>query len=369
VRRAQLLSMDALVSLVLVIMILGTVSATSESLRSGITSMIGWYERSNIADNMLDVLTKSPGVPEDWEANPSNLKLVGLASEKGVVSWAKVSSLVSLIQNNNPRVRSSLLKLSMGRNFELVLFRGGWNFSVDYDWNPNGPNPPLKPKEFSANYIIPSEEYSNGTPLSPWNVSSRTTSLIIPILNLNGTISIGADGNAVRSSMNSSPWVLYSRRIASVEVFKYSSSVNVTSPGIRLLIGGNLISAVPSYAQLEITLPRRTGYALFVVVDGVNIKLLGVWRDDGKVGGALWKKEGNGAPSLIKEYTGEGDSVTVPWRDIFNSKPAEGTETSVGLWIYSKNLPWVQLDDGGGIRAYLSPRMEPMLLSLWVWGE
>ncbi len=371
VRRGQLLSMDALVSIVLVIMILGTVSATSESLRSGITSMIGWYERSNIADNMLDVLTKNPGVPEDWERDPSSVEVVGLAGEDGTISWEKVQSLIYLIAQNNTRAKSSLLNMSMGNDFELVLYRGGWNFSVNYTWNPNqnsGYTPPLQLDSFNASYVFPADMYYNGTYQSPWNLSSEVTPLIIPVVNLNGTVSIGANSRDVMFSMNSSPWVLYSQRRTSMEVFIYNASINVTSNRVRLIMSGSLLFAVPSYARLRITLPDTTGYSLFIVEDGVNLKLLAVWRTDGNVEGALWEKGVNGSLSIIANYSSDNDSLTIPWSDLFESNPAEEGSASVGLWVYSKNLPWVYLEDLNNINTCLGPKMDLMLINLWVWG-
>ncbi|WP_148882862.1 hypothetical protein [Thermococcus aciditolerans] len=120
-RRGQLFSMDALISIVLVIMILGTVSATSESLRSEITSLVGWYERANIADNMLDVLTKSPGEPEDWEENPQNVRVVGLLDrQEGYLNYEKIKVLFDLVQSGNSNVISSLCNLSHDNNFKLT---------------------------------------------------------------------------------------------------------------------------------------------------------------------------------------------------------------------------------------------------------
>ncbi len=130
-RRGQLLSMDALVSLVLVIMILGTVSATSESLRSGITSMIGWYERANIADNMLDVLTKSPGVPEDWYTNINSLKVLGLKSNTSILGldYNRVRALA--LNFNNPSVLSVLKKMSLGKDFSIEFYLSSFQVSIE----------------------------------------------------------------------------------------------------------------------------------------------------------------------------------------------------------------------------------------------
>jgi len=141
VRRGQILSMDALISVVLVIMILGTLASASDNLKYEITSLVNWYERANVADNMLDVLVKTPGVPADWEENPAALKHVGLAGHHGGIAEKKVKKLLEILGKDDEvkrRVVDDLLNLSMGNDFELVLYTGYWNVTIDYEWNPFG---------------------------------------------------------------------------------------------------------------------------------------------------------------------------------------------------------------------------------------
>gem|GEM_PF-5928205 len=125
-----------MVALVIVVIMLGTVTATSESLRGEITSMVGWYERANIADNMLDVLTKSPGEPSNWVEDPSTVRVVGLADNRsGGVSYRKMMGLIDAVENNVPAVRESLTQMCGDKDFELLFFQGKWNFSVAYNWS------------------------------------------------------------------------------------------------------------------------------------------------------------------------------------------------------------------------------------------
>jgi hypothetical protein len=129
VRRGQLLSMDALVSIVLVIMILGTVSATSENLRSEITSLIGWYERANIAENMLDVLTKSPGEPDDWYLNASAARVIGLRSldKPYALSYRKLMALNS----SRAGIIGKLTTLASNKDFMIEAFLSKYNVSIE----------------------------------------------------------------------------------------------------------------------------------------------------------------------------------------------------------------------------------------------
>jgi len=77
-RRGQLLSIDALLSLVIVVMVVGVVMNTNDMIKAEITNLLDWYDRANIANNMLDVLIKNPGYPEDWEEGAADVKVVGL---------------------------------------------------------------------------------------------------------------------------------------------------------------------------------------------------------------------------------------------------------------------------------------------------
>lgn len=131
-RRGQLFSMDALISLVLVIMVLGTVSATSENLRDEIASMIGWYERANIADSMLDVLTKSPGEPEDWESNPSSVMIVGLRSPKypHALDYNKVKALVDYFSTSTA-IQNALYDLGHMKDFQMELYLTQMDVSIN----------------------------------------------------------------------------------------------------------------------------------------------------------------------------------------------------------------------------------------------
>lgn len=131
-RRGQLFSMDALISLVLVIIVVGTVSATSENLRGEIASMIGWYERANIADSMLDVLMKSPGEPEDWESEPSSVIVVGLRSTKypHALDYNKVKALMDYFSTSTA-IQNALYNLSHMKDFQMELYLTQMDVSIN----------------------------------------------------------------------------------------------------------------------------------------------------------------------------------------------------------------------------------------------
>jgi len=224
VRSGQLLSMDALISIVLIIMIFSTVSATSESLRNEITSMIGWYERANIADNMLDVLTKSPGEPEDWEEHPRNVIVVGIKDRNsGFVSYSRVRSLLRL--KTEMSVLASLNKMSAGKDFWLsfrVMSSLVTPPEVEVNITPGAPNyiSACDPASLPADRQVIAKcesgnfKFSGYQPLSPppWWLNNYSNAYSVCILSttfvgdnfkltigdyfgVNGSLSVGSDGH------------------------------------------------------------------------------------------------------------------------------------------------------------------------------
>ncbi|AHL23128.1 hypothetical protein [Thermococcus nautili] len=137
-RRGQLLSFDALLAIVIVIFMLGAVSATSDNLKAGITNLLGWYDRTSIPDTMLDVLLQSAGTPSNWDENISALVVPGLRASSGqYVDYNKAVTFFDLLKNNDSRVQSALLNLSLGHPFLLDFYLGKWSFEANFTWNPN----------------------------------------------------------------------------------------------------------------------------------------------------------------------------------------------------------------------------------------
>jgi len=137
-RRGQLLSFDALLAVVMVIFMLGAVSATSDNLKAGITNLLGWYDRTSIPDTMLDVLLQSAGTPPNWDENISALVVPGLRASSGqYVDYNKAVTFFDLLKNNDSRVQSALLNLSLGHPFLLDFYLGRWTFKANFTWNPN----------------------------------------------------------------------------------------------------------------------------------------------------------------------------------------------------------------------------------------
>lgn len=150
VRRGQIFSIDAFISIIVLIMVLSAVSATSESLRMEIGSLIGWYERANIANNMLDVLLDTPGVPPDWEANPVHVRVVGLRDSEN--SYFIDYTKLEVLGEKPATLLSALLNESSGKDFLISVYVSRFRVSISGHFprvylqnmtfaNPNG-NPP-----------------------------------------------------------------------------------------------------------------------------------------------------------------------------------------------------------------------------------
>lgn len=127
-RRGQLLSIDAMLSLVIVVMVIGVVMNTNDMIRAEIINLLDWYDRANIANNMLDVLTKSPGYPEDWASNVSNAKMVGLGDKKYpfALSYEKIIAL----NRSKDNLTSIFNQLARGKDFLFEIYVSKFNVSV-----------------------------------------------------------------------------------------------------------------------------------------------------------------------------------------------------------------------------------------------
>ena len=120
-------------------MIIGAVSTTSENLKNGIASLVSWYGRSNIANNMLDVLLKTPGLPENWSENVSLIRVPGLRLSDGpYIDYSKVEALIKGINSQNPSLINALWNLSNHHNFELAFSFPKRFIHLQYSYNLSG---------------------------------------------------------------------------------------------------------------------------------------------------------------------------------------------------------------------------------------
>ncbi|MBO8175118.1 MAG: hypothetical protein H0Z18_07665 [Thermococcus sp.] len=131
-KRGQVLSLDALLSLVIVVMVIGVVINTNDIIKAEITNLVEWYDRANIANNMLDILTKSPGYPKDWEESNVPLKVLGLVSLEypAAVDYNKIVGLSERVYNNDSSLIDSLENLSSKKDFMVDIYLRQYSIDV-----------------------------------------------------------------------------------------------------------------------------------------------------------------------------------------------------------------------------------------------
>jgi len=128
-RRGQLLSIDALLSLVIVVMVVGVVMNTNDMIKAEITGLLDWYDRANIANNVLDVLTKNPGYPEDWESNVSNVKMVGLRDN--AYPFALDYDKIIALNRSRDNLTEIFNQLARGKDFLFEIYVSKFNVSIE----------------------------------------------------------------------------------------------------------------------------------------------------------------------------------------------------------------------------------------------
>ncbi|WP_461867088.1 hypothetical protein [Thermococcus sp.] len=341
-RRAQVFTLDALLSMVLVIMVLGVVLNTSESITTEITNLAGWYERANFANNMLDVLTKSPGDPENWELNISALKSVGLRSS--AYSYADdYIKLITLVRNANlPVVRDSLLNLSSWKDFQLNIYLT--NISVELNVVSTSP---VNVQVVNVSYVYAS------------NLSKPTFNITF----ING--SLVTNENIINSSKLNAKWILYQHKNIILARRIYYGQVNISKH--CEVLSGILKNNVPPYSRLEIDVPSdENGYVIFSVLDGNQGKALVIQKESAT---------SNVNATIVTEnntltYVGNLTTVVIPWSSLFEEFNSENTVKIVDIWVYDDTFTGtVTMRDLNALGVILAPRLEPAILKLWVWGS
>jgi len=107
------------VTLILLALVLTVLNTAYTSLNVFIES--SWeHESQNIALNMLRDLRDTPGYPENWESNTSNVKVIGLASpnEPGKLSLDKLRAFNNM---DDYEVYNVIMEIYGLRGFKIIL--------------------------------------------------------------------------------------------------------------------------------------------------------------------------------------------------------------------------------------------------------
>jgi hypothetical protein len=189
-RKGQLLSIDALLSLVIVVMVVGVVMNTNDMIKAEITGLLDWYDRANIANNMLDVLTKNPGYPENWEEDVSSVRMVGLRDND--YPFALDYEKILALNRSKEDVTSILNQLVHGKDFLFEVYVSKFNLSVSGSFpkiylnnvtfeNPRGTPP-------GVNFNITKKESENPNRDNSWFEASY-----IEVRNIGGISYVNGD--------------------------------------------------------------------------------------------------------------------------------------------------------------------------------
>lgn len=282
-RRGQLLSLDAMLSLVMVIMILGTVTTTADNLRGEITSLLGWYERANVADNMLDVLVKNPGVPSDWEANPSGVKVVGLRSENYTYALSYEKLLALKNHFDDASVKESLLNLSMGKDFRMEFYLSSFNVSISGRF----------PRYYLHNLLLPGNDLGN---VKISKAGPGNTEFSISYINLTRDGTSYVNGDVCSLTLGNSGNV--SLKPGDHLVFVATEAINVTVQG-----GQTFEKTLPSNVKVEFEVIDSTSqYRMSVTGCPGNITSIHI-GGQGQVQIRISARD-NALPQLKSNFTG-----------------------------------------------------------------
>lgn len=94
-RKGYLFSIDAVVSLVLFIALFAFVISLWTLYAIRLNENMATEELQLVAFQVIDVLTKSPGVPSNWEQNPTQTTMLGLRRNPGSLDPAKVAAFLA----------------------------------------------------------------------------------------------------------------------------------------------------------------------------------------------------------------------------------------------------------------------------------
>ena len=352
-RRGQILSLDAMFSLVLVIMILGMISTTSTAMKNEITTMIGWYERSNIGDTMLDIITKTPGDPDNWETDPSKLKQLGLENPNypDTLDYDKVEALNESYQNNDETLKEILSNLSMGKDFSLSFFLT--KVEIDGDVT-------VQEGAISSNLVI-KYIYATEVVHADYNITL-----------INGEFV--DDPDEIKASIERSPWVIYSERRMPMSKMVYANRYTITPSDIpKEMYVGTLTTTVPDYMTFKIAF-SDPGYVVLVAwLRGTNVSgysVLAAYRtEEDTTMKAIINQTINGN-NVVRYYSSQSpDYIIIPWND-FLTTVKQGEKLDIYVWVYKmSDVNVMEFEDLNGINTLMKPQVSPTVLKLRVWDD
>lgn len=107
-RAGQVVLFDLIMSFVLFLMLFGAASYLWNASLSGLQETTSRYHLQERAIQANELLVRSPGIPERWEADLSRMRVLGLATRDRVLSPQKVGNITNIeyaVLKNGLRLR------------------------------------------------------------------------------------------------------------------------------------------------------------------------------------------------------------------------------------------------------------------------
>ncbi len=200
--------------------------------------MVGWYERTNLAGNMLDVLINSPGEPINWSENLSIVRVPGLRSPvEPYVDYNRVKSLFEGARSGNTALLGALWNLSGLNNFKLVFYFVNSSVSANYSLS------------ISSSSLLSPPAVLEICSLSQVNVLPNSTSIVIHCPSgvfyfSHSGVSYSYYGNPYSVCVLNSAFVGNNFEVYVGQTFSINGSLSVASDGTvntsSLYVNGNL---------------------------------------------------------------------------------------------------------------------------------
>ncbi|MEM3171303.1 MAG: hypothetical protein QXL58_02885 [Candidatus Hadarchaeales archaeon] len=126
--RGQVLTLDMFLALSLTALLLGYSGLVMEHVQTRAREEISRYSLERMANDAVEALVKTKGLPENWEDQPSSLQVPGLADKPNLLNLRKLVYLRELCRRENwtssrPEIKA-VERFFGGQNFEVrVLYR------------------------------------------------------------------------------------------------------------------------------------------------------------------------------------------------------------------------------------------------------
>ncbi len=95
--RGQAAVTDLFIAIAVFVLLITIITVDWNKYQIQLASELDYDTMKFKAFHIIDALVRTPGVPEDWEAQPELPSVIGLASEPNVISNAKLTAFINTL--------------------------------------------------------------------------------------------------------------------------------------------------------------------------------------------------------------------------------------------------------------------------------